>query len=338
MRPRQVHTRVLTLVLTWSACDCSGGTAQLPGQDAGQGLPEGRACTTDAQCASGQCPSLPDEARACRDPCAADGTCPTGYACTTLGTQRLCLPTLEERPVGSGCQASRQCQSGQCVSLDQSAQGVCVAPCPASGSCPQGTRCVVETLLSATPHCLPPLDDRSVGEDCVSGRECLDGRCMWWGRRHQCAPPCTAGCGDGGVCVDQGTNGVACMGLLPPGQACAQETECLSSACYGTNTDGVCVGGCGPDRQCPPDLGCAGLQGLPGLYCVPLQDNRAAGESCTSELQCQSGRCARFGYGSFDAGTLCADPCDGGACPTPMACWGRSPDAGQRGLCGPAVP
>jgi len=145
------------------------------------------------------------------------------------------------------------------------------------------------------------------------------------------------GCnGDVGFnCVTQEANGQACLQLLDTAQRCGASPECASGACFQWDAGGVCVGDCPTDQACPPESACVLLQGQTVRKCVPLREARASGADCEAPDQCASGRCARFGTTDFDAGVICADPCDAGACGAGQVCWGEARDAGLRGLCGP---
>lgn len=332
-RPTPVSLAALAAALVFSmASSCRPS----PGGGDG-GAVVNAECTRDSDCISGHCPTIPGEAQKCRAECLPDGTCETGSACTVVGTSRLCLPLLEARSAGNRCQASRQCASGMCAGLRAEDAGVCVEQCPGDETCPVNLYCAVDQRVSARPFCVPPLDTRTNGSECTNGRECEGGRCMGWGGRAQCAAGCAGGCNaDAGFnCVAQEANGSACLQLLDNAARCGSNPECASGACFQWDAGGVCVGECGVDQACPTGSACVLLQGQTVRKCVPLRDMRGAGETCASPDECQSGRCARFGTTDFDAGVMCADPCDAGTCNTGLVCWGEDRDAGLRGLCGP---
>lgn len=313
-----------------------------PGLDAG--TVDNAECNRDSDCLSGHCPDLGSgEARACRSQCRTDGTCDQGTACQQVGGYRLCLPLQDNRAVGNRCGSSRQCVSGTCA-LDEGADGgVCVEQCPASGACPAGQLCAVDGRISSRAFCLPPTESLANGDDCSNGRQCVGGRCLPWGNRTQCGRACDSTCvADAGLaCVVDEFAGEGCLPLVETSGVCGSNRECSSVTCYDAPYDagvgaGVCVGECGDDSQCPAGMACLPLTGTTERRCVPLQDARAAGETCVRADECASGRCAQFVAPEFDAGTLCADPCEtGGACTAPRVCWGFNADAGSRGLCGP---
>lgn len=335
-----VSTARALSVLTFPCILALLSCTPVPGsKDAGNpGTATGEPCTRDSDCLSGHCPSLPGEARVCRDQCPAEGSCPEGQACSTVDNARLCLPLLDRKPAGSSCAGSRECASGMCGVWSGATDGICVEPCPENEQCSGNNVCAVINGVSTKPYCVPAEDNRANGADCQTGRQCAGGRCMYWGRRLQCASGCAGGCGDGGTCVYQEQAGHACLVPLPAGSVCGANSECKDGVCYAVPNSGLCVAACGPDRHCDPGLGCASMDTTPpSRACVPLTDDRAAGQECQSELQCLSGRCARFATATVDGGQLCADPCDGGECTANLVCWGRQPDAGARGLCGPRL-
>ena len=85
----------------------------------------------------------------CTHSCEDASDCPAGYSCAAIegSASDFCRrpPTLR---VGQRCSASEECLSGECVlytynhpQMGAFQRSYCVERCPASGECPEGTRC-----------------------------------------------------------------------------------------------------------------------------------------------------------------------------------------------------
>lgn len=333
-----LRTPLAVAVLLHTACTVAG---PIDGTTGGGGdRAEGASCTAASECRSGQCPAVPNEPRVCRAPCTANGACGADLACVTVDGSAVCLPLLETRMAGESCEGPRQCSSGVCAPLGAGQTGAtCAGPCAADGTC-QGAgmlRCAVDARVGGNPACMTTLGSLDDGQSCTNGRQCTGGRCVPWGGALMCATGCQV-CAGTALCVDNATYGQACLEPLSAGAPCGGNGECASASCYAADGGALCVDGCGVDMACPASQACLTLQPSAQQRCVPLAETRADGQGCTRPDQCQSGRCARFAAGTFDGGTLCAAPCQLGMCNPPQVCWGAMPDAGMRGLCGPALP
>lgn len=255
---------------------------------------QGDACTSDVQCASGNC--VDDVC--CNTPC--EGQC---EACNLAAAPGVCLPVtgspLGGRPAcdtdGSVCGGS--CNGGLRTACTYPGAGTqCGQP-----SCSDGVA-TLAALCDGLGGCNEPTT-QSCGEYECGETECLG----------DCAVDenCAAGhfC-SGGMCAEQ----------LERGDACSRDAQCESGYCV---DDVCCDGGC--DGQCEAcDVAgqegtCSPVQGQPhGARPACASDGSVCGGSCDGVLttacvyptvECRAAEC--------DAGvaTLAAS-CDGaGTCP-----------------------
>jgi hypothetical protein len=194
-----------------------------------------------------------------------------------------------------------------CVSLcggtDLDGDGVC-APSDPFPSCADNIAAAASCSGAEEHEFSPPAP--LIGSSCASTEECEDALfCV----DNACARGCAADlpCAAGQACVarDDGSFEGACLALtddVPDGAACADDRECASGACLG-----ACLAVCQVGGACPSaDERCT-LQGLRHVCALPL-DDRAAGEACSSSLECASGTCV-IAPGDDVAQAACADAC-----------------------------
>jgi hypothetical protein len=270
-------------------------------------LGNGRACTMNADCASGHCA----DSVCCKTECS--DTC---FTCALVGNEGVCMPA----PVGMD-------PRGSCVD-----EGVATCGhngvCDGAGACQKyavGTICKDAMCLS--PH-----------EDMLASRCSADGVCVA-GQPQKCAPylcdigsKCLTSCTDDRDCE----NGVKCVagscGKKALGTACAMDSDCDSMVCaQGVCCAGACAGGC---------LSCA-LPGSEGACTAVTSGAKPADGSCatTDASTCGlDGACDGAGHcRNYPAGTACtpaacstatlraAGLCDGKAhcqVPAPATCGG----------------
>lgn len=183
--------------------------------------PDGRTCSATIQCQSGLCM----DGVCCAETCAPD------RFCNIFGSLGSCAP---RRFVGQPCVADSDCLTLVCGTGGLCAQAA--SPTPSSTATP------TRTPLAAGAPC-----DAGAADACASGF-CTDGVC--------CAEPA---CGPGERCdiVDRGGE---CRLQLPPGAACARDTDCRGgglcrfdeaaggTVCVATDPGPEgCFGDCGDD-------------------------------------------------------------------------------------------
>lgn len=134
-------------------------------------LPFGTACSTDFECASGDC-----DDSFCTQPCTSNAQCP-GFRCGASGVCEIGRPASH----GEMCADPSECAAGlACVAVD--GDMVCTSGCEAG--CPDGTVC-------DRGACLPP--GSVLGTACTTAEECRSGIC---------AGTCTRLCTDASECPD----------------------------------------------------------------------------------------------------------------------------------------
>ncbi|MEY3015195.1 MAG: hypothetical protein RIT45_3930 [Pseudomonadota bacterium] len=274
-------------------------------------------CSDDAACAhigdnDARCVDRGGKGGFCGHACAADGDCPSGYAC-------------EDAPLIEGGSAK------QCVLADDAAECTCDALAIAASS---GTVCAIGgtttsggvTSCAGQRHCgpdglsacdaTPPSEEvcDGVDNDCdgtTDGLPCDDGDACTEGDVCQ-SGNCTAGdvktCDDGNPCtLDECALGTgACQSTPTPGAACDDGDVCsVGDVC----TPDGCKGGalpCEDGNACTTDS-CAAPDG-----CVHVAADGACsdGDACTSGDACQGGLCASVPADCDDKNGCTTDTCD----------------------------
>jgi hypothetical protein len=112
------------------------------------------------------------------------------------------------------------------------------------------------------------------GALCGDPSDCEDGLCLTIGAgtTGTCSRPCAgvSDCPTKHVCELVGKLGIrACVakGEKKIGEPCANQFDCESMICIGTETDAYCTAGCAISSECPAGWTCAVISGG-GKYCV----------------------------------------------------------------------
>lgn len=199
----------------------------------------------------------------CTRPCDNAADCPSGFACSEIGGQQVCM--LIETPCTAG---GTECRSGLCLSP----QG-CTATCRSAADCPAratalgvpGYTCEI-IAGSASPVCVPPADilgSAPIGSTCPSSgtNDCRSGLCN---PGAPGGPMCTQSCTPNGGCppgfgckpeeVDAGVFEALCAraGTRAVGESCTQSTDCETAIC---DAAGYCSRLCN-DSLCPTGFRC----------------------------------------------------------------------------------
>lgn len=211
----------------------------------------------------------------CTRPCESAGDCPSGFACSEIGGEQVCM--LIETPCTGG---GTECRSGLCLS----AQG-CTATCRTAADCPpRATALGVQPYTceiiggAASPVCVPPADilgSDPIGSTCpASGTNtCRSGLCNPGAMGGPvCTQTCTpdGGCPPGFGCkpeeVDVGVIELLCSraGERAVGESCAGAADCESAMC---NAPGYCTRLCG-DSLCPTGFRCEPIPTTSLRMCV----------------------------------------------------------------------
>ena len=187
-------------------------------------------CRGHLVCAAGACVPAGDVGADCVD----DVDCRLGLGCH--GTTDTCAAAPGP---GDGCEAGGvDCTEGECVA------GTCVvaaagSACTADSHCEDASLVCVGAAPAGTCGARPAVGAAcSLGSACVEGAYCTGGRCVVApGIGETCGAPQSGGdpvCAAGAFCDDASGD---CVGLFPPGQACAGAEQCESGAC----ANGTCT-------------------------------------------------------------------------------------------------
>lgn len=274
---------------------CLGGTCL--GEE--EGFPGGY-CTTTA-CESRGCSNIFGaeclsvdtlDDSACFRTCEENLDCRNGYACLSVESRRICLPTgatsryPEAGSVGTACSFSVQCASGTCLS--NFLGGYCTVLDCDEDACPDRSRCTAlpdeeDPEAPALQLCMRTCSENA---DCRFGYRCEspdggDRVCVEAPRDEQDAVRNPGGLADGAPC----TTGLNCRG-----GTCLREVEGYPGG-YCTTLDCSTVG-CNAD----------------GAVCRALSEDTACFVGCSTAGDCRSGYACVLGEGETG---FCAPDIDG---------------------------
>ncbi|MEY3014001.1 MAG: hypothetical protein RIT45_2736, partial [Pseudomonadota bacterium] len=249
--------------------------------------------------------------------------------------------------LGDGCTSDSNCDAPTFCQPISSSSAVCSQNCnpQQSGSCPGGFGCVAYQGSTTQGACIAGAGGgggggggtKNVGETCNSSAECKTQLCVQSGGKTTCEVPCTASaqCPSGQTCqLFSGKTYGACAvppsgggtDKLPDGAGCTASSQCSSGLCVGSGNSGTCIADC-TSQACPSGYACMTLTNGKG-GCFKTGDGKL-GESCSKDLDCQSGVCE-----AADNKYICSQTCTSSAnCPTGYACY----DVGGGGACLPAA-
>ncbi|GEM_PF-2881170 len=293
----------------------------------------GTICKGAEDCISGFCMENYNE-RYCTQKCEYDYDCPSGYFCSKVGDEKLCLKSIYSRTV---CSQDSECEPcGMCI----------------NGLCELSTFCIV-TLCETD-------------VDCGSCRSCSDGRCV---PIERCGRSCISNmdCNPDQICDRDYQGRLACLPRIPAetGMYCEgknPELECKSKICL--FADGYpysyCSKECSDNSDCPYDYYCGIFPTYKGkkvcikkgiyeprecsssrdcnydlkcrytytydkngisTFCGILNDAPASQQYCNDYYECKWGMCGRLTYCKDSCRNLCTMPCkDDSDCPESFVC------------------
>ncbi len=280
----------------------------------------------------------------CGSPCAALADCPTGYACTAVGTgngNKQCVPDAGQGAMGT-CMCSALAIAGQLSTTCSlsTAAGTCVGnrACGPDGlSACNAPAPSTETCDGTDNNCDGVTDE---GQACTDDNPCTGDSC---GGKAGCqhAPVSGQPCAATSVCTVGGTcQAGACVGGLPKDcndgnpctvDACEEAQGCVHSANNGVPcTDGLpctvgdtCGGGVcqpGPVKACATGNACVvGSCDAANGNCAFTNAGSDAlcddANPCTANDHCLGGGCAAGTLVDCDDQNVCTtDACGSGGC------------------------
>jgi cysteine-rich repeat protein len=255
-----------------TAADCTGGALCI-GSVCQSPLPQGSACTQNAECGSGACVDNVCCASSCTGTCFACSAAKTGAA---NGTCAAVLPSTDP---DAECANGVACQTGLCNGAGACGNDAGGSPCGSSQSCVSGLQ-TNQDLCNGLGACL---DNGTVscGNFVCGASACLT----------TCA--LDIDCAAGNYCASG-----SCAPKLAQGAVCASNGQCAAGACV----DGFCCNSaCGGACQ-----GCSAAKtGASNGTCASIPsgadpDNECAASSCTTGTCNGAAAC-----GAVAAGTAC---------------------------------
>lgn len=299
-------------------------------------------CTSNADCAGGDCLATPAGARWCTRRCTANADCGHGNLCAS----GRCVPD----DTGAACDplASAPC-ARRCLANTAGAAGHCTRECSVGADCPAGYAC---GNTAGGRVCV------FVERSCAVSRDCASGLCIGTsGGFGVCSAPCTADadCPRRMTIANSSGSPMALapyrcqsvsgqMMCVPPlsslptgagdirggnplGASCGTvggDVLCYSGVC--DTGDNTCVQACTPTGGCPVGFACLpwqldGTGGRVYLVCRSATSGRGAvGATCARASDCATGACQPPPTGS----AYCTRYCIDGLCPTGMRCVARA--------------
>lgn len=267
---------------------CAAGACDA-GDGPGSGVRAGGSCVSgpnggcSTECISCAPYRAAADGSACRESCAEDGDCWSGYVCRD-GQCRL------PEGIGDSCASQADCSAGVCVDgrcCESSCTGACRA-CNLPGR--EGLCTAVEAGTDPDEDC-PAQQAETCGTTGVCDGE---GACQFWPADQVCAAP---GC-EGGVFLDE----AYCDGAghcLPAGQTDCSPGRCTAQGCVedcASHADCAAAGFCAVDGVCLLDL--ADGQSCDGVVLAGLESDPA----------CAGGYCLLDGWAG--EGAWCASAID----------------------------
>lgn len=326
------------------ASQCSSGNS-CTNSSCGK-LSNGRSCSSNIQCLSGNCVDGYCCDTACTNQCQACdvagrlGTCSTVTSGQPHGTRTIC--TGSGTLCGGSCTGSASCSypASQCIAPSCSSGNATLATnCDGAGHCPTpmvvactpyvcgATACAnpcggdtdcIAADYCASGSCVPR---QSNGATCNASNQCVSGNCV---DGYCCDGTCTAQCQACDVAGKQGT-----CSAVPSGQPHGSR-----GACNGAGTS-PCGGYCnGTQTTCfYTTVDCS--------YCSTKVIGGLSSHAIVQQATCQSGACNDGGYvdcqkyacnsSTLRCGMFC---CNNGDCGPSYSCSGANCSLGAHGTCG----
>jgi len=277
----------------------------------------GQGCTSNSDCATGNC---------------VGGTC-CAVACTTPGTcEKLDGVTC---PGGTACRYLKAadetaCEDGNLCTIDVCFQGACVFK--SNKDCTDNNQCTTDTCTTSTGACVhEPLN---VPVACDDGNPCTSDTCSpAAGCQHSDNNAGT--CTDSNACTDDVCSAGICVST--PKNCTSLNNDCNVGVCANgacqaqpANIDGACDEGlvsCDATGKCNNAGLCVGNRDACGTLST-------ACTTCTNEPGCYNGRLCTCPTGTVNVNGRCvqaADECNSSPCVPIATCNDPTPDGTTTG-------
>ena len=142
-------------------------------------------CPADARGRAAECVSFDGGANStCWQSCSGSGSCPSGFACTGVGTPvaaNICLPTrvTATAPPYASCNGGRSCLGGtDCFSITAAGDSMCTRNCNSTADCPTDAFGTQARCLSfnggSSFQCFQACNISAGGSECEGAYDCFD--------------------------------------------------------------------------------------------------------------------------------------------------------------------
>lgn len=227
--------------------------------------------------------------------------------------------------VGAPCAGDGDCANFYCRDPQDGAGRRCMTRCEDDTACGAGSIC--GAVEQGCGGCVPEGGDpllHGFGQACETNEQCASSLCGIDDDGRFCTQEC-GDCPEGYHCA----RGECARGEASDdqGQPCNENEDCETGLCAHWPDGESCTRFCSDRTPCPAGLTCTDI-GDDRSACKP--DKSVVGQPCTSNDDCQSSLCGNF---PDDRGTVCTEPCAGGACPLDLECI----EASGLTLCAPPI-
>lgn len=241
-------------------------------------LPAGAACTSHDECVTSFCADPGDGMARCLTACRADdGMCLAGEVCAaSSGECGGCVDAaivVGRRGVGESCEASADCQSGNCFA--EGGRAYCTRDCEGDRDCPAAFHCREDVCVAGRRG--------DIGDRCLGNGDCSAGTfCAMQADRSWCTRLCVdEECPAGFACVPAGGTEVCAPERALLGQDCGGDEDCVSGLCAERGAEdeaGFCTRMCGVDAPCAVGFECRRTpDGLSAVCAEPEAPSEAGG-------------------------------------------------------------
>jgi hypothetical protein len=237
-------------------------------------------CSTDSQCAGGKCLDVAGVGQNYCTQLCENSSCPAGNTCYSFSTGRFCLKE---------CTASSQCHPWLICDQDY--------------TCWPGNEPVDPELQSKA----------ATSDPCTNDDQCDGGKCMdiYGTEQHYCTQSChNKSCPAGDTCYTFSSGRLFCLKECTAGSQCHPWLIC--------DQDYTCWPGDNPIDELEPEAPVVPTAPVEPVVEPEDPPKAQTSDSCTSDDQCQGGKCLEV-VGITQ--NYCTQTCDYTACPDDETCF-----------------